>query len=125
VRENTNVILQIASNTPEQAMPGDFPKAVEDAILDSKEAYQEQWKQLMGNLKRAAGFARVVFDLLVEMREKVYMILFTFFTDQRTRLRGHLFLGDVPTFFRTQDNAASCIISKTSGASYPLEECRR
>ena len=65
VRENTNVMLQIASNTPEQAMLGDFPGAVDDAILGSYEAHQEQWKQLLGNPERAAGFARVVFDLLL------------------------------------------------------------
>src|SRR6056297_3011875 len=64
VRENGNVMLQIANNTPEQAMLGDFPKAVDDAILGSHEAHQEQMMQLLSDPKKAAGFAKVVFDLL-------------------------------------------------------------
>lgn len=35
IRENQLVMTQIANNTPEQAMLGDFPKAVDDAVLDS------------------------------------------------------------------------------------------
>jgi type I restriction enzyme R subunit len=34
VGENKQVMMQIANNTPEQAMLGDFPKAVDDAIMD-------------------------------------------------------------------------------------------
>ena len=64
VRENQDVMLQIASNTPEQAMLGDFPRAVDDAILGSHEAHQEQMMQLLSDPKRVAGFAKVVFDLL-------------------------------------------------------------
>jgi type I restriction enzyme R subunit len=45
-------------------MLGDFPKAVDDAILDSKEAHQNQMMQLLSDPKKAAGFAKVVFDLL-------------------------------------------------------------
>ena len=33
VRENATVMKQIANNSPEQAMLGDFPKAVDDAVL--------------------------------------------------------------------------------------------
>ena len=36
-----------------------------------------------------------------------------------------IYMSDVSTLFRTQNYAASCIISKTNGASYPLEECSR
>lgn len=36
VRENETVMLQIAINSLEQAMLGDFPKAVDDAILGSQ-----------------------------------------------------------------------------------------
>jgi type I restriction enzyme R subunit len=64
VRENGQVMLQIANNTPEQAMLGDFPKAVDDAILESHEAHQEQMMQLLSDPRKAAGFAQVVFDLL-------------------------------------------------------------
>lgn len=64
VRENELVMLQIANNSPEQAMLGDFTKAVDDAILGSHEAHHNQMMQLLADPKKAAGFARVVFDLL-------------------------------------------------------------
>jgi len=64
VRENERVMRQIENNTPEQAMLGDFPKAVDDAVLDSSEAHKEQMLQLLSDPKKASGFARVIFDLL-------------------------------------------------------------
>ena len=64
VRENDLVMTQITNNTPEQAMLGDFPKAVDNAIMDSSEAHQNQMMQLLSDPTKAAGFARVVFDLL-------------------------------------------------------------
>ncbi len=64
VKENGLVMMQIANNSPEQAMLGDFPKAVDDAVLGSNEAHQNQMLQLLSDPKKAAGFARVVFDLL-------------------------------------------------------------
>jgi type I restriction enzyme R subunit len=64
VRENAQVMMQIANNSPEKAMLGDFPKAVDDAVLGSNEAHQNQMLQLLSDPKKAAGFARVVFDLL-------------------------------------------------------------
>lgn len=57
-------MLQIANNSPEQAMLGDFPKAVDVAVLGSHEAHHNQMMQLLSDPKKAAGFARVVFDLL-------------------------------------------------------------
>jgi len=67
VRENELVMMQIANNTPEQAMLGDFPKAVDDAVLGSSEAHQNQMMQLLSDPSKAEGFARVVFDLLQGM----------------------------------------------------------
>lgn len=64
VSENAAVMSQIANNTPEQAMLGDFPKAIDDAIMDSNDAHQNQMMQLLSNPAKAAGFAKVVFDLL-------------------------------------------------------------
>jgi len=55
---------QIANNSTEQAMLGDFSKAVDDAVMDSSEAHQNQMMQLLSDPKKAAGFAKVVFDLL-------------------------------------------------------------
>lgn len=64
VRENKQVMSQIANNTTEQALLGDFNKAIDDAVLDSSEAHQNQMMQILSDPKKAAGFARVIFDLL-------------------------------------------------------------
>ncbi len=63
--ENNIVMKQIENNSPEQALLGDFSNAVDDAILDSNTAHQNQMIQLLSDPKKAASFARVVFDLLV------------------------------------------------------------
>lgn len=64
VRENENVMHQIANNTPEQAMLGDFPKAVDDAILGSGEAHKNLMMQLLSDPNRSAEFAKLIFKLL-------------------------------------------------------------
>jgi len=45
-------------------MLGDFEKAVDDEVLDSSDAHQNQTIQLLSDPEKAEGFARVVFDLL-------------------------------------------------------------
>jgi len=64
VRENALVMNQINSNSAEQAMLGDFPKAVDDAIMGSSEAHQNQMMQLLSDPEKVKGFAKVVFELL-------------------------------------------------------------
>lgn len=64
VSENELVMKQIANNSSEQAMLGDFPKAVDDAILTSGDAHQNQMMQLLSDPVKAQKFAKVVFDLL-------------------------------------------------------------
>lgn len=64
VRENTLVMRQLLSNSAEQAMLGDFPKALDDAILDSGEAHQNQMMQLLSSPSKAKMFSRVIFDIL-------------------------------------------------------------
>lgn len=64
VRENEKVMQQLANNTDEQAQLGDFPKAVDDAVLDSSDAHQNQKMQLLSDPQKAAAFAKLVFDLL-------------------------------------------------------------
>lgn len=64
VRENERVMTQITNNSTAQAMLGDFPQAVDDAVMDSNEAHQNQMLQLLSDPEKAKGFARVVFDLL-------------------------------------------------------------
>ncbi|ENC6721658.1 type I restriction endonuclease subunit R [Vibrio harveyi] len=62
--ENETVMSQIANNTREQAMLGDFPRAIDDAILNSNEAHQEQMMQLLSDPTKTQQFARVIFDML-------------------------------------------------------------
>ncbi|KGK00467.1 hypothetical protein [Thalassotalea sp. ND16A] len=51
-------------NHSEQAMLGDFTKALMDAIKDSGEAHENQMMQLLSNPDKATGFSRLVFGLL-------------------------------------------------------------
>ena len=64
VKENSVVMDQIANNTDEQAMLGDFPLAIDEAILDSNEASQNQMIQLLSDPAKSKRFAQVIFDLL-------------------------------------------------------------
>jgi type I restriction enzyme R subunit len=64
VSENALVMEQLKNNSPEQAMLGDFGKAVDDAILDSNEAHQNQMMQLLSDPVKSAGFSKLVFDML-------------------------------------------------------------
>jgi type I restriction enzyme R subunit len=66
ISENTLVMKQLAENTPEQAMLGNFPKAIDDAIMESGDAHQNQMMQLLADPIKAADFAKVVFDLLTQ-----------------------------------------------------------
>ena len=66
VRENTLVMHQLANNTPEQALLGDFPKAIDDAILSSSEAQQNMMMQLLSDPHRAVQFSKLVFDMLIK-----------------------------------------------------------
>jgi len=64
VNENAVVMNQISKNTREQAMLGDFSKAMDDAIMDSSEAHNNQMMQLLSDPKKAQNFSKLVFDLL-------------------------------------------------------------
>jgi len=64
VMENKLVMQQILENSAEQAMLGDFPKAMDDAIMDSSDAHQNQMMQLLSDPSKAAGFARLVFEMI-------------------------------------------------------------
>lgn len=64
VKENDKVMSQLASNSEEQAMLGDFPRALEDAIIESNEADENQTMQLLTDPKKAKYFAKLMYDLL-------------------------------------------------------------
>jgi len=64
IQENSGVMAQIRNNTPEQAMLGDFPKAVEEAVLASGDAHHELMSQFLANKNVQIGFARILLEML-------------------------------------------------------------
>ncbi len=64
VSENAPLMQQLANNSAEQAMLGDFSKAVDDAVLYSNEAHKNQMLQLLADPAKAKGFAKLAFELL-------------------------------------------------------------
>lgn len=56
---------QIANNSPEQALLGDFPGALDQAVMESGEAHENQMMQYLNSKELQAGFQRVVFDMLL------------------------------------------------------------
>ena len=69
LKENNIVMQQIENNSAEQAMLGDFSKAIDDAILDSSDAHQNQKIQLLSDPMRAKKFSQLIFDLLTVVRD--------------------------------------------------------
>lgn len=64
VKENTLVMHQMRNNSAEQAMLGDFPKALDDAILSSNDAHQNQMMQLLSDPNRSHNFKLTIFNWL-------------------------------------------------------------
>ncbi|MEL7500035.1 MAG: DEAD/DEAH box helicase family protein [Planctomycetota bacterium] len=65
VRENDKVMDQIANNSPEQALLGDFGVALDDAVMDSSDAHQNQMTQYLNSPEIQEKFRRIIFDLLL------------------------------------------------------------
>jgi type I restriction enzyme R subunit len=64
VSENGLVMQQINNNSAEQAMLGDFGKAIDDAVMGSSEAHQNQMMQILSDPVKAQGFSKLIFDML-------------------------------------------------------------
>jgi type I restriction enzyme R subunit len=71
VLENARVVEQVKNNTKEQAMLGDFPVALTDAIMESMDAHQSMAKQLLGQDEVRKRFSRLVLDMLYKELETV------------------------------------------------------
>lgn len=67
--ENTKMMKQIQNNTREQAMLGEFDSALDDAVLDSNTAHNEQTMQLMSDPSKMRQFANIIYDVLVSKSE--------------------------------------------------------
>ena len=70
VGENERVMDQITNNSPEQAMLGDFSEALDEAVLESSEAHQNQMTQYLNSPEIQATFQRIVFDMLLAQRNQ-------------------------------------------------------
>jgi type I restriction enzyme R subunit len=68
VKENDAVMSQIANNSPEQALLGDFGEALDAAVMDSSDTHQNLMMQYLNDKALQAGFQRVVFDLLLSKK---------------------------------------------------------
>ena len=64
VRENAHVMHQVANNGTEQVMLGDFPGAVDDAVIEANERHQIQMMQYLNNPATQASFQRLVLELV-------------------------------------------------------------
>ncbi|HAV4458150.1 TPA: type I restriction endonuclease subunit R [Acinetobacter baumannii] len=67
--ENTKMMKQIQNNTREQAMLGEFDSALDDAVLDSNTAHNEQTMQLMSDPSKMRQFANIIYDVLASKSE--------------------------------------------------------
>jgi type I restriction enzyme R subunit len=65
VSENEMVMQQIANNSPAQALLGDFSGALDEAVMDSSEAHQNQMMQYLNSKEIQAQFQCIVFDMLL------------------------------------------------------------
>ena len=63
VGENERVMHQIRNNSAYQAFLGDFPQALDDAVLDSSDVHQNQMIQILSNPQIAQRLVRVAFDM--------------------------------------------------------------
>ena len=65
VSENNRVMDQIENNSPEQALLGDFAGALDEAVMNSSEAHQNQMMQYLNSKELQAKFQRLIFDMLL------------------------------------------------------------
>ena len=66
VRENQTVMEQLRNNAPDQAILGDFPGAVEKAVIDSMDIHENLARQLLEDEEKATRFGKVLIDLLLK-----------------------------------------------------------
>ena len=64
VMENQSAITQFTTNSREQAMLGDFPALMTDAIIDSMDVHQNMATQVLSDERVKVGFANLVLDMI-------------------------------------------------------------
>ena len=64
VKENKDVMMQIKNNTREQAMLGEFPRAVEDAIMKNGEISSKLDMILLSNPAKLKAYTWMLLDMI-------------------------------------------------------------
>jgi type I restriction enzyme R subunit len=71
VKENEPVMAQVRHNPKEQVLHGDFPRAVEDAVLDSMNSHNEIAREVLSDEDTARKFMRLLLrELVKEMSQE-------------------------------------------------------
>ncbi|CAM2792312.1 Type I restriction endonuclease subunit R [Vibrio rarus] len=66
ISENDTVMDQLRSNTKEQAMLGEFPNSINNAVIESMDVHNDMAMKLLSNEAIAKGFAGLMFDVLMK-----------------------------------------------------------
>ncbi len=66
VSENDAVMDQLRNNTKEQAMLGQFPESINEAVIESMGIHEGMAMKVLSNEAVAKGFAELMFDMLVK-----------------------------------------------------------
>lgn len=66
ISENETVMDQLRSNTKEQAMLGEFPNSINNAVIESMDVHNDMAMKLLSNEAVAKGFAGLMFDVLMK-----------------------------------------------------------
>ncbi|PNH81113.1 restriction endonuclease subunit R [Vibrio diazotrophicus] len=66
VSENEVVMDQLRNNTKEQAMLGQFPESINDAVIESMGIHEKMAMKVLSNEAVAKGFAGLMFDVLMK-----------------------------------------------------------
>lgn len=70
VLENDRVVQQIENNSPDQVLLGDYPHAVQDAVMDSLGKHTDLAGRLLQDDQVAARFARLLLDAILLERHR-------------------------------------------------------
>jgi type I restriction enzyme R subunit len=68
VLENQKVVQQLENNTPDQVMLGDYPNAVQDAVMDSLQAHSDMASPVLQDDTQLIKFARLLLDVIFRER---------------------------------------------------------
>mgnify|MGYP000692876000 CR=1 FL=1 len=66
VSENDIVMDQLRNNTKEQAMLGQFPESINEAVIESMGIHEKMAMKVLSNEAVAKGFAGLMFDVLMK-----------------------------------------------------------